>query len=151
MNTLNDKNVDEILCEVPFVCRFGQRLYSAVGFLEFLRESELFVIKDIEICPLYIFDNSCGDFYWYKMTITESMTFDEYVVKRTKREIDQIGKFELELCKKLFVNTKSSSPIVVKDAIINYLNSLITDVDIKKDIELRWGVYDSSNFYLEIY
>lgn len=119
--------------------------------MEFLRESELFVIKDIEICPLYIFDNSCGDFYWYKMTITESMTFDEYVVKRTKREIDQIGKFELELCKILFVNTKSSSPIVVKDAIINYLNSLITDVDIKKDIELRWGVYDSSNFYLEIY
>lgn len=144
-------NINELLLDVPFVYRAGKIYYSAVGVREHLMKNIRFEINDIEICPLYIYNNRCGDFYWKKMLITDKITTRDYILSNYKKDPSHLSVDEIEMLKMQFVDSRLYNAESIREVLIKYIDSILNNIEIKQDVLDRWGVFDVNSFYLDIY
>ena len=141
----------ELFSDVTSVFRAGKIYYSVVGVQELLINCETFDVNNIEFCPMYICNNRCGDFYWYKLLITDQISLDDFVFLRNKKTTCQVSDVELAKCSTLFIDTRFSNGITIKNKVLNYIDSLFGDEEIREDVLARWGEYDADNFYFHVY
>ena len=141
----------ELFSDIPSVFRAGKIYYSVIGVQEFLKKKREFDVDDIEFCPMYICNNRCGDFYWYKLLITDQISIDDFVFLRNKKTISQISDAELAKCNTLFIDKRLSDGMTIRNKVLKYIDSLYGNEEIKEDVLSRWGEYDVANFFFHIY
>ncbi len=102
-------------------------------------------INNCIIVPYYIKDNKRMELYQFEFFISDEYDFDEFIIKKTGKEIKDIPQQIYNLRKKCFAKTNE------KNKLIEYLYYLRNNSEIINAIKKVFYVFDEKNLYVEIY
>lgn len=130
----------------------GESYISIKELLHYLSSDKTIEICDCIIEPYYV---DCGrrlELYQYELMINRNESFKHYMQNniRSKKYCD-IPKDIKELRKKCYINLHDCKGTEAVDKVINYINFLLFDTELKNEVIRAVGSWNNENLYVAIY
>ncbi len=137
--------VEKMVNHIIFQNEVLINLCSLINVLNSDTENQIEMSSCI-IIPYYIQNNKRMELYQYEFCLSNEYNFESYILKKTGKEnLKDVPKEILMLRQKCFAK------IGEKNKVMEYLNFLLLDKNLKQEIENAFYKFEKSNLYLAIY
>ena len=140
--------ITELASKLRHIAVSGEAL---INLLDFEKMLEAYIHREIaaedySIVPFYVRDGKRMELYQYEMLVSSKCDFGSYILKLTgERNIDEIPEDIVSLRKMCFAKAGDTNKLQ------EYLNFLINNQTLRKEVKSVFGRFEVSNLFLAIY
>lgn len=140
--------ITELASKLRHIIVSGESLINLLDFEKMLEANihREIAAEEYSIVPFYVQDGKRMELYQYEILVSSKYDFDDYILKLTgKKNICDISDDIASLRKMCFAKASDT------DKLQEYLNFLINNQTLRKEVKSVFGRFEVSNLFLAIY